>query len=281
MLIKCLECGNQVSDKAKSCPHCGAPLRTTLKQISEKFSGIKNSERAQQIFHGNIAPYFTAAFGIVAFICFGATALALLSLLFTWGEDEEALGFILVMIPVCVIIAIIGALISRRKLNIHMRSSDFLETALEQIQKAQSPFPERKRSYKIANIPDYGAVTAEQIHREMMDVIIMRNAVLVWKGATPSKPSLGADFIYERDIEPYVNFLMFFKESIKNPPLDEVMSLSDGLKMFLDQLRDYEALQNEVKDKVVRDTLEYDRRMKSILVPPAFAGISAETLQSD
>lgn len=27
MLIKCSECGGQVSDKASTCPHCGAPLR--------------------------------------------------------------------------------------------------------------------------------------------------------------------------------------------------------------------------------------------------------------
>lgn len=28
-LIKCSECGNQVSDKATTCPHCGAPVEVT------------------------------------------------------------------------------------------------------------------------------------------------------------------------------------------------------------------------------------------------------------
>lgn len=47
-LIKCSECGGQVSDKAASCPHCGAPISraketsaagqelTTIQQTSKK-----------------------------------------------------------------------------------------------------------------------------------------------------------------------------------------------------------------------------------------------------
>jgi len=33
-LIKCSECGHDVSDKAKTCPHCGAPVEIGLKSIS-------------------------------------------------------------------------------------------------------------------------------------------------------------------------------------------------------------------------------------------------------
>lgn len=29
-LIKCSECGQEVSDKAPACPHCGAPLRSSV-----------------------------------------------------------------------------------------------------------------------------------------------------------------------------------------------------------------------------------------------------------
>lgn len=29
-LIKCSECGKQVSDKAQACPNCGAPISTGL-----------------------------------------------------------------------------------------------------------------------------------------------------------------------------------------------------------------------------------------------------------
>lgn len=28
-LIKCKECGKEISDKATACPHCGCPVQTT------------------------------------------------------------------------------------------------------------------------------------------------------------------------------------------------------------------------------------------------------------
>ncbi len=38
-LIKCCECGNEVSDKAKSCPRCGYPISEDFKQIKCQFCG--------------------------------------------------------------------------------------------------------------------------------------------------------------------------------------------------------------------------------------------------
>ena len=32
-LIKCSECGNDVSDKANSCPKCGAPINVAVSQV--------------------------------------------------------------------------------------------------------------------------------------------------------------------------------------------------------------------------------------------------------
>ena len=38
-LIKCYECGKEISDKAPSCPHCGAPkLVATNKKVKTKKS---------------------------------------------------------------------------------------------------------------------------------------------------------------------------------------------------------------------------------------------------
>lgn len=43
MLIKCSECGKEVSDKASTCPHCGAPVKKEKsteeieKEVAEKF----------------------------------------------------------------------------------------------------------------------------------------------------------------------------------------------------------------------------------------------------
>ena len=35
-LISCIECGKEISDKAKSCPFCGAPTTFAKNQIEEK-----------------------------------------------------------------------------------------------------------------------------------------------------------------------------------------------------------------------------------------------------
>ena len=44
-LIQCDECGNQVSDRAKSCPKCGAPVGgemvTLTEQTSKKWKAIQ------------------------------------------------------------------------------------------------------------------------------------------------------------------------------------------------------------------------------------------------
>lgn len=44
MLIKCSECGKEVSDKANSCPNCGAPVKED--EIQEEIkTGIKVSKK--------------------------------------------------------------------------------------------------------------------------------------------------------------------------------------------------------------------------------------------
>ena len=32
-LIKCPECGKEISDKAGACPHCGCPIGSTGQQV--------------------------------------------------------------------------------------------------------------------------------------------------------------------------------------------------------------------------------------------------------
>lgn len=34
-IVKCFECGNEISDKATTCPHCGAPLNLSIQQNEE------------------------------------------------------------------------------------------------------------------------------------------------------------------------------------------------------------------------------------------------------
>ena len=42
-LIKCSECGNDVSDKAKACPNCGCPVKAPI-WCPECNSEIKESD---------------------------------------------------------------------------------------------------------------------------------------------------------------------------------------------------------------------------------------------
>jgi len=40
-IIKCQECGNEISDKAKKCPHCGCPQKTVLKSVIGNRKSVK------------------------------------------------------------------------------------------------------------------------------------------------------------------------------------------------------------------------------------------------
>ncbi len=47
-LVKCGECGGQVSDKAAACPHCGAPVGSSLLgQKIEEAMEAKEGERSE------------------------------------------------------------------------------------------------------------------------------------------------------------------------------------------------------------------------------------------
>ena len=60
-LIKCLECGNMLSDKASACPHCGCPSENlcTSNVVKINLSPMKNPEgnidgiQKITIFHGD------------------------------------------------------------------------------------------------------------------------------------------------------------------------------------------------------------------------------------
>ena len=40
MLITCLECGQEVSDKAQSCPHCGCPIKKESKENDKQIKYV-------------------------------------------------------------------------------------------------------------------------------------------------------------------------------------------------------------------------------------------------
>ena len=146
-----------------------------------------------------------------------------------------------------------------------MPMSRFLEQALANVQEAQDHYPQRQRSYNKINLPGSGITTAEKLHRQMMDVIILRNALLAWKGEPINRPELGDGFIYERDISPYTDYLLSIKSMLKPVDLSEESAVHSILRTYLNKFRDFEALNYEVEDKVLTDISEHDLRLARIL----------------
>jgi hypothetical protein len=78
-LIKCAECGREISDKAAACPNCGAPVQaapaagTTTEGTERKSAGASSALGIVAVIVGLgavIMPYFAAVFLIpAAFVC--------------------------------------------------------------------------------------------------------------------------------------------------------------------------------------------------------------------
>ena len=62
-LIKCLECGNEVSDKAPICPHCGIKINKTTKEQTESKQNSKDITKIiEKINIPNTITYFSISF---------------------------------------------------------------------------------------------------------------------------------------------------------------------------------------------------------------------------
>ena len=62
-LIKCLECGNEVSDKAPICPHCGVEINKTTKEQTESKQNSKDITKIiEKINIPNTITYFSISF---------------------------------------------------------------------------------------------------------------------------------------------------------------------------------------------------------------------------
>jgi hypothetical protein len=101
----------------------------------------------------------------------------------------------------------------------------------------------------------------------MMDEIIIKNALLAWEGKSPSIPELVNGFIYERDVAPYVDYLLLEKTASYPLKASDGVDLKYMLQMLLEPLREYEELMNELTDKQLKDG-EYIRRITKIIYSP-------------
>ncbi len=72
-LIKCDECGKQVSDKASACPHCGAPVE---KEKTKNNNIVNNDKMNESALWGFILSIISIFFHLIAlfsvFICWDA-----------------------------------------------------------------------------------------------------------------------------------------------------------------------------------------------------------------
>ena len=79
-LVKCVECGKEISDKATACPNCGAPIAAQLHQteIGEAVL-FKNPRTGDQLSIVNAAAW-TLLFGPLYFVHRGIWSHAAISL---------------------------------------------------------------------------------------------------------------------------------------------------------------------------------------------------------
>ena len=270
MLIKCTECKHDVSDQARTCPHCGAPIAKPFanakKQLIEYYGRIHLPDGFHKVWHGRIFPLLRYFLGLAIIICIVVGLYSLFQVIISAGDDEDSLVRLIFCVIFIAIIWIVGFIAPKRKLNSYMPMEDFLEVALDDIREKQSRYPERPRIYNKVTLPDCEPTTSEQVHRALMDELILKSAMLAWEGKPPSVPELGKDFIYERDVAPYVDYLLFHKNS-SHPINTEEVDLKYMLHMLLVPLRNYEELMNELADKRLKGD-EYIQRLTRIVSAP-------------
>jgi hypothetical protein len=88
-LVNCSECGKSISDKAASCPNCGAPQTTSTEQKTEE-SAIESAAQSQFI----VSRLWTFFFGFFYFIYKGwwKSGFAYIALTFVSGGFWWLLG---------------------------------------------------------------------------------------------------------------------------------------------------------------------------------------------
>ena len=271
MLIKCDECKHDVSDQAKTCPHCGAPIAKPFanakKQLIEYYGRIQLPDGFQRVWYGRISPFLQYVFGVTSLVCIVIGLYSIFQLIINLGDDDDSLIRLIYCVCIIGIIVLFAFLTRKRKLSLYMPMEEFLEVALEEIKRKQSHFPDRERSYNKVTIPDCDPTTSEHVHRILMDELILKTAMLAWEDKPLSIPELGNDFIYERDVAPYVEYLLFHKTSSVPLTVPDGVEVKDVLIGLLAQIRDYEELVNELTDNQLKNG-EYIKRLTKIVSSP-------------
>lgn len=116
MLIKCTECGKDVSDKAEKCIHCGYPLRSSEKKKEEPkaqlvglrvFLGIMtillslgfSSYCSNKMFQENITPFEAGGFSYLLMMINGIIMLCMCK-----GKNYKILLIPVVIMMICYLV---------------------------------------------------------------------------------------------------------------------------------------------------------------------------------
>ena len=66
-LIKCPDCGSQISDKAALCPHCGIDVQKTMAEIREK-QRLQRKKRRKRIIVSAASVFVVGVVAVLAYL---------------------------------------------------------------------------------------------------------------------------------------------------------------------------------------------------------------------
>ena len=132
MLVKCPECGREISSEALSCPHCGYPIN---KNIAEQKSADEDKMLLKQ-YTEEFNSYASATTVCVTigflFIIIGVTMLVL-GLTLDTGYEYIFEILMYVFLPLGLIIAIVGGAVNSTKAGNRKKEIERLEIKLGDI----------------------------------------------------------------------------------------------------------------------------------------------------
>ena len=110
-LVTCSDCGGRVSERARACPHCGAPMQEERSDVSggarpevQKVIAVDPSyQGGHEAGYGCMMLFTSAPMAFIAFIVtwiFGSMYLAVRNGLYVEGEDPALwVGFAVLVLP--------------------------------------------------------------------------------------------------------------------------------------------------------------------------------------
>jgi len=110
-LVTCSDCGKEVSERAKACPHCGAPMqedeavRVVVQgpELQKVVAVDPSYQGGYEAGYGCLTLFTSAPMAFIAFIVtwiFGSTYVLMRRGLLVEGEDPELwIGFVILVLP--------------------------------------------------------------------------------------------------------------------------------------------------------------------------------------